>query len=85
MELVATCLIKVADCVKGSPGKLSELYGHGLINRATHLIDINSRITLSQSTYTVSYDPFWRSSTANVSQIMFALEDNSGHVSFVIF
>ncbi|KMS95508.1 hypothetical protein BVRB_007490 [Beta vulgaris subsp. vulgaris] len=52
VELVATCLIKVADCVKGSPGKLSELYGHGLINRATHLIDINSRITLSQSTYT---------------------------------
>uniref|UniRef100_A0A803N3D8 HECT-type E3 ubiquitin transferase n=1 Tax=Chenopodium quinoa TaxID=63459 RepID=A0A803N3D8_CHEQI len=52
VELVAICLIKVGDCVKDSPGMLSELYGHGLINQVIHLIEFNSRITLSQPTYT---------------------------------
>ncbi|XP_021751622.1 E3 ubiquitin-protein ligase UPL4-like isoform X2 [Chenopodium quinoa] len=52
VELVAICLIKVGDCVKDSLGMLSELYGHGLINQVIHLIDLNSRITLSQPTYT---------------------------------
>lgn len=55
MELVATCLIKVGDRVKDSSALLSELHGHGVVNHVTRLIDVNSRITLSQSTYTVSY------------------------------
>ncbi|XP_057535729.1 E3 ubiquitin-protein ligase UPL4 isoform X2 [Amaranthus tricolor] len=52
VELVATCLIKVGDCVKDSSALLSELYGHGVVNHVTRLIDVNSRISLSQSTYT---------------------------------
>ncbi|XP_074312089.1 E3 ubiquitin-protein ligase UPL4 isoform X2 [Silene latifolia] len=52
VELVVTCLIKIVDRVKGSREMLGELYNHGLIDQATHLINLNSRITLSQPTYT---------------------------------
>lgn len=51
VELVATCVIKIADRMEDSPEMLSDLYGHGLIHQATHLIALNSRITLSQPTY----------------------------------
>lgn len=52
VELVATCLIKIAERMKDSPDMLSELCGYGLVHQAIHLIDLNSRVTLSQSTYT---------------------------------
>ncbi|KAH9605620.1 hypothetical protein KSS87_002672 [Heliosperma pusillum] len=52
VELVVTCLIKIVDRVKGSREMLAELYNHGFIDQATHLINLNSRITLSQPTYT---------------------------------
>lgn len=52
VELVATCFIKIANCVKDSPEMLSKLHAHGLIDKVTHLLELNSRITLSQSTYT---------------------------------
>ncbi|KAL2933844.1 E3 ubiquitin-protein ligase UPL4 [Bienertia sinuspersici] len=52
VELVATCLIKVADCVEDSPVRLSELHDHGVINQVIHLLELNSRTALSQSIYT---------------------------------
>ncbi|KAK9733430.1 hypothetical protein RND81_04G067600 [Saponaria officinalis] len=52
VELVATCVIKIVDSVKGSPEMLTELYNHGLVDQVTHLINLNSRLTLSQPTYT---------------------------------
>ncbi|KAK9289472.1 hypothetical protein L1049_007627 [Liquidambar formosana] len=52
VENVAMCLIKIADRVSQSPEMLDELCKHGLIDQATHLINLNSRTTLSQSIYT---------------------------------
>lgn len=49
VESVATCLIKVVDCV--SPDMLDELCKHGFVQQATHIIRLNSRTTLSPSTY----------------------------------
>lgn len=52
VENVATCLIKIVDRVKHSSEMLDELCKHGLIHRATHLIELNGRSLLSQSVYT---------------------------------
>lgn len=52
VELVVMCLIRIVERVKDSPEMLSQLYGYGLIHQAIHLIDLHSRVTLNQSTYT---------------------------------
>ncbi|KAL7220380.1 hypothetical protein ACSBR2_013294 [Camellia fascicularis] len=52
VENVATCLIKIAERVQNSPDMLDELCNHGLIQQATHLIDLNCRTTLCQPVYT---------------------------------
>ena len=53
VENVAICLIKIVERVRTYPEMLNELCKHGLIQQATHLIDLNSRTTLSQPIYTV--------------------------------
>ncbi|RVW39675.1 E3 ubiquitin-protein ligase UPL4 [Vitis vinifera] len=52
VENVAICLIKIVERVRTYPEMLNELCKHGLIQQATHLIDLNSRTTLSQPIYT---------------------------------
>ena len=47
VENVAICLIKIVERVRTYLEMLSELCKHGLIQQATHLIDWNSRTTLS--------------------------------------
>ncbi|KAI7724831.1 hypothetical protein M8C21_006945 [Ambrosia artemisiifolia] len=49
VEHVATCLIKIAERVHESPEMLDELSKHGLIHQVAHLIDLNSKTTLSHS------------------------------------
>ncbi|OMO73502.1 E3 ubiquitin-protein ligase [Corchorus olitorius] len=51
VESVATCLIKIADRFCQSSEMLEELCKHELINQVTHLINLNSRITISQPIY----------------------------------
>ncbi|XP_024443585.1 E3 ubiquitin-protein ligase UPL4 isoform X2 [Populus trichocarpa] len=51
VENVAICLIKIAERVSQSSEMLDELCKHGLINQATHLVQLNSRTTLSQPVY----------------------------------
>lgn len=52
VETVATCLIRIADCFSHSPELLDELCKHGVIDKSLHLIAIDGRMSLSQSTYT---------------------------------
>ncbi|CAH8269838.1 unnamed protein product [Arabidopsis lyrata] len=51
VENVAICLTKIADQVSESPAMLDQLCRHGLINQSTHLLNLNSRTTLSQPVY----------------------------------
>lgn len=51
VENVAICLIKIAERVSQLSEMLDELCEHGLINQATHLVQLNSRTTLSQPVY----------------------------------
>ncbi|CAH2074396.1 unnamed protein product [Thlaspi arvense] len=51
VENVAICLTKIADHVSQSPAMLDQLCGHGLIHQSTHLLNLNSRTTLSQPVY----------------------------------
>ncbi|XP_065854953.1 E3 ubiquitin-protein ligase UPL4 [Euphorbia lathyris] len=51
VENVVICLMKIAERVSKSSEMLDELCKHGLINQAMHLIDLNSRTTLSQTIY----------------------------------
>ncbi|KAJ6913753.1 E3 ubiquitin-protein ligase UPL4 isoform X1 [Populus alba x Populus x berolinensis] len=51
VENVAICLIKIAERVSQLSEMLDELCKHGLINQATHLVQLNSRTTLSQPVY----------------------------------
>ncbi|XP_077239573.1 ubiquitin-protein ligase 4 [Tasmannia lanceolata] len=51
VENAAMCLIRIVDCLSSSE-MLDELCNHGVIHQSTHLIASNSRMTLSQSTYT---------------------------------
>lgn len=54
VESVASCLIKIVEQVCHSSDMLEELCKHGLVQQATHLIDLNSRTTLCQPVYIVS-------------------------------
>ncbi|EOA19810.1 hypothetical protein CARUB_v10000054mg [Capsella rubella] len=51
VENVAICLTKIADQVCESPALLDQLCRHGLIHQSTHLLNLNSRTTLSQPVY----------------------------------
>ncbi|XP_010423798.1 PREDICTED: E3 ubiquitin-protein ligase UPL4 isoform X1 [Camelina sativa] len=51
VENVAICLTKIADQVSESPAMLDQLCRHGLIHQSTHLLNLNSRTTLSQPVY----------------------------------
>ncbi|KAJ0028429.1 hypothetical protein Pint_35570 [Pistacia integerrima] len=51
VESVAICLIKISAQLSQSTEMLDELCKHGLIHQATHLINLNSRTTLSQPVY----------------------------------
>ncbi|ANM70342.1 ubiquitin-protein ligase 4 [Arabidopsis thaliana] len=51
VENVAICLTKIADQASESPAMLDQLCRHGLINESTHLLNLNSRTTLSQPVY----------------------------------
>ncbi|WCJ34586.1 E3 ubiquitin-protein ligase UPL4 [Euphorbia peplus] len=51
VENVVICLMKIAERVSKSSEMLDELCKHGLISQAMHLIDLNSRTTLSQPIY----------------------------------
>ncbi|XP_060201629.1 E3 ubiquitin-protein ligase UPL4 [Lycium barbarum] len=51
VESVATCLIKIVERVCQSSDMLDQLCRHGLVQRATHLIELNGRTTVSQSVY----------------------------------
>ena len=53
VESVAICLTKIADQVSQSPAMLDQLCSHGLIHQSTHLLNLNSRTTLSQPVYNV--------------------------------
>lgn len=53
MEYVAICLIKIVERVSQSSELLDELCKHELIHQVIHLIDLNSRITISQPIYKV--------------------------------
>nr|XP_043609568.1 E3 ubiquitin-protein ligase UPL4 [Erigeron canadensis]XP_043609569.1 E3 ubiquitin-protein ligase UPL4 [Erigeron canadensis] len=52
VEHVGTCLIKIVERVHQSPEMLDELCKHGLIHQIAHLVDLNSRTTLSYSVHT---------------------------------
>lgn len=56
VETVATCLIRIADSFSHSPELLDELCKHGVIHKSLHLIAIDGRMSLSQTTYTVCYE-----------------------------
>ncbi|VFQ94842.1 unnamed protein product [Cuscuta campestris] len=51
VESVASCLIKIVEQVCHSSEMLEELCNHGLVQQATHLIDLNSRTTLCRPVY----------------------------------
>ncbi|XP_017976957.1 PREDICTED: E3 ubiquitin-protein ligase UPL4 isoform X2 [Theobroma cacao] len=51
VESVATCLIKIAERMCQSSEMLEELCKHELINQVTHLMNLNSRTTVSQPIY----------------------------------
>ncbi|KAJ4841387.1 hypothetical protein Tsubulata_011558 [Turnera subulata] len=51
VEYVVICLIKIAERVSQSSDMLDELCKHGLVNQVVHLIQSNSRTTLSQPIY----------------------------------
>ncbi|CAN0926806.1 E3 ubiquitin-protein ligase UPL4 [Linum grandiflorum] len=51
VENAASCLIKIVERVSHSSEMLDDLCKHGLINQATHLVQVNSRTTLSQPIY----------------------------------
>ncbi|XVF07968.1 hypothetical protein REPUB_Repub06bG0184900 [Reevesia pubescens] len=48
VESVATCLIKISERMCQSSEMMEELCKHELINQVTHLINLNSRTTISQ-------------------------------------
>ncbi|XP_023005684.1 E3 ubiquitin-protein ligase UPL4-like isoform X2 [Cucurbita maxima] len=50
-ENVALCMIKIVERVSQSCELLDGLCHHGLIQQVIHLINLNSRTTLSQTTY----------------------------------
>ncbi|KAL9235847.1 hypothetical protein vseg_010580 [Gypsophila vaccaria] len=80
VELVATCVIKIVDSVKGSPELLSELYNHGLIDQITHLINLNSRITLSQPTYTGLFGVIAKIASGSADAVKTLLNLNIGSI-----
>lgn len=47
VENVAICLIRITERLSQSPEKLDELCKHGLIQQTFHLLNSNSRSTLS--------------------------------------
>ncbi|XWS59721.1 hypothetical protein CRYUN_Cryun08bG0146300 [Craigia yunnanensis] len=51
VESVATCLIKIYERMCESSEMLEELCKHELINQVTHLMNLNSRNTISQPIY----------------------------------
>ncbi|GLT72296.1 hypothetical protein SLA2020_442450 [Shorea laevis] len=51
VEYVAICLIKIVERVSLSSELLDELCKHELIHQVIHLIDLNSRITISRPIY----------------------------------
>lgn len=51
VESVATCLIKIVERVCHSSEMLDELCKYGLVQQATHLINLNSRTSLCQPIY----------------------------------
>ncbi|KAL3536312.1 hypothetical protein ACH5RR_004773 [Cinchona calisaya] len=51
VESVATCLIKIVERVCHSSDMLDELCKHGLVQQATHLINLNSQTSVSQPIY----------------------------------
>ncbi|KAB1223893.1 E3 ubiquitin-protein ligase UPL4 [Morella rubra] len=51
VEHVAMCLIKIVERVGQSSELLDELCKHGLIHQVIHLIDLNSRTTISRPIY----------------------------------
>ncbi|KAH7513016.1 hypothetical protein FEM48_Zijuj12G0151700 [Ziziphus jujuba var. spinosa] len=51
VENVAVCLIRIVDRVSQSPEMLDELCTHGLIQQISHLINSNSRTTVSSQIY----------------------------------
>ncbi|XP_009622742.1 E3 ubiquitin-protein ligase UPL4 isoform X2 [Nicotiana tomentosiformis] len=51
VESVATCLIRIVEQVCRSSDMLDELCKHGLVQQATHLIQLNGRTTVCQSVY----------------------------------
>lgn len=53
VENVAICLTQIVDHVSQSPTMLDQLCTHGLIHHSTHLLNLNSRTTLSQPIYNV--------------------------------
>lgn len=55
MENVAICLIRITERVSQSSEMLDDLCKHGLIQQTTHLINSNSRTTLSVPVYNVCY------------------------------
>ncbi|KAM7255077.1 hypothetical protein ACFE04_020318 [Oxalis oulophora] len=51
VESAASCLIKIVEKISKFPEKLDEICKHGIINGFIHLLNSNSRITLSEPTY----------------------------------
>ncbi|XWS66938.1 hypothetical protein CRYUN_Cryun05aG0243300 [Craigia yunnanensis] len=51
VESVATCLIKISERMCQSSEMLEELCKHELINQVTHIMNLNSRTTVSQPIY----------------------------------
>ncbi|PKA51906.1 E3 ubiquitin-protein ligase UPL4 [Apostasia shenzhenica] len=51
VETALTCLIRITDCFCNSSEILDELCKHGIINKSLHLMTIDGRTTISQSTF----------------------------------
>lgn len=53
VEYVAICLIKIVEQVSQSSDMLDELCKNALIGQIVHLLDLNSRTTVSRPIYNV--------------------------------
>nr|CAD1817569.1 unnamed protein product [Ananas comosus var. bracteatus] len=50
VETVATCLVRIVDSFCSSPELLDELCQHGIVQKCVHLITVDGRTILSQTT-----------------------------------
>ncbi|MCE3052106.1 E3 ubiquitin-protein ligase upl4 [Datura stramonium] len=80
VESVVTCLIRIVERACHSSDMLDQLCKHGLIQQATHLIELNGRTTVSQSVYVGLIGLLVKLAAGSVVAVKTLFELNISHI-----